>query len=131
MAGIDWDEGPHFQSRRLSIYKQHAEKLVVHGKAFYDTDEEGRKAIRFKMQDGITEINDLIHGTITFDASLSKILSFSGDGFPTYNFACVVDDADMGITHIIRGDDHISNTPKQCPFTTPLGLKCQNLLISL
>ncbi|MBI2472829.1 MAG: glutamate--tRNA ligase [Planctomycetes bacterium] len=122
--GLDWDEGPYFQSQRLSIYKQHAEKLVAQGKAFYDTDEEGRKAIRFKMQDGVTEINDLIHGTITFDASLIEdFVILKADGFPTYNFACVVDDAEMGITHIIRGDDHISNTPKQIALYNAFGFK--------
>ena len=122
--GLDWDEGPHFQSRRLSIYKQHAEKLVALGKAFYDTDEEGRKAIRFKMQDGATEINDLVHGTITFDASLIEdFVILKADGFPTYNFACVVDDAEMEITHIIRGDDHISNTPKQIALYNAFGFK--------
>ena len=122
--GLDWDEGPYFQSRRLSIYKQHAEKLVALGKAFYDTDEEGRKAIRFKMQDGATEINDLVHGTITFDASLIEdFVILKADGFPTYNFACVVDDAEMEITHIIRGDDHISNTPKQIALYNAFGFK--------
>jgi len=122
--GLDWDEGPYFQSQRLSIYKQHAEKLVALGKAFYDTDEEGRKAIRFKMQDGTTEIDDLIHGTITFDASLIEdFVILKADGFPTYNFACVVDDAEMGITHIIRGDDHISNTPKQIALYNAFGFK--------
>jgi glutamyl-tRNA synthetase len=122
--GLDWDEGPYFQSQRLAIYKQYAEKLIEQGKAFYDTDAEGRKAIRFKMQDGITEINDLIHGTITFDASLIEdFVILKADGFPTYNFACVVDDADMGITHIIRGDDHISNTPKQMSLYNAFGFK--------
>ena len=122
--GLDWDEGPYFQSQRLSIYKQYAEKLVEQGKAFYDTDAEGRKAIRFKIQDGVTEINDLIHGTITFDTSLIEdFVILKADGFPTYNFACVVDDAEMGITHIIRGDDHISNTPKQIALYKALGFK--------
>ena len=122
--GLDWDEGPYFQSQRLSVYKQYAEKLVAQGKAFYDTDEEGRKAIRFKMQDGVTEINDLIHGTITFDASLIEdFVILKADGFPTYNFACVVDDAEMGVTHIIRGDDHISNTPKQIALYNAFGFK--------
>jgi glutamyl-tRNA synthetase len=122
--GLDWDEGPYFQSQRLSIYKQYAEKLVEQGKAFYDTDAEGRKAIRFKMLDGVTEINDLIHGTITFDTSLIEdFVILKADGFPTYNFACVVDDAEMGITHIIRGDDHISNTPKQIALYKAFGFK--------
>lgn len=122
--GLEWDEGPYFQSQRLSIYKQNAEKLVSNGKAFYDTDVEGRKAIRFRMQDGVTEINDLIHGTITFDTSLIEdFVILKADGFPTYNFACVVDDAEMGITHIIRGDDHISNTPKQIALYQAFGFK--------
>ena len=122
--GLDWDEGPYFQSQRLSIYKQYAEKLVEQGKAFYDTDAEGRKAIRFKMLDGVTEINDLIHGIITFDTSLIEdFVILKADGFPTYNFACVVDDAEMGITHIIRGDDHISNTPKQIALYKAFGFK--------
>ncbi|HLE87958.1 MAG TPA: glutamate--tRNA ligase [Candidatus Brocadiaceae bacterium] len=122
--GLDWDEGPYFQSQRLSIYKQYAEELVAKGKAFYDTDEEGRKAIRFKMQDGATEINDLVHGTITFDASLIEdFVILKADGFPTYNFACVVDDAETEITHIIRGDDHISNTPKQIALYNAFGFK--------
>jgi len=121
---LDWDEGPYFQSQRLSIYKQHAEKLVALGKAFYDTDEEGRKAIRFKMQDGTTEIDDLIHGAITFDAALIEdFVILKADGFPTYNFACVVDDAETEITHIIRGDDHISNTPKQIALYNAFGFK--------
>ncbi|MDO8140158.1 MAG: glutamate--tRNA ligase family protein, partial [Candidatus Brocadiales bacterium] len=120
--GLDWDEGPYYQSQRLSIYKQYAEKLVEHGKAFYDTDAEGRKAIRFRMQDEITEFNDLIHGAITFDAALIEdFVILKADGFPTYNFACVVDDADMDITHIIRGDDHISNTPKQIALYKAFG----------
>ncbi|CAG0938162.1 glutamyl-tRNA synthetase [Candidatus Brocadiaceae bacterium] len=122
--GLVWDEGPYFQSQRLPVYKQHAEKLVELGKAFYDTDAEGRKAIRFKMLDGVTEINDLIHGTITFDTSLIEdFVILKADGFPTYNFACVVDDAEMGITHIIRGDDHISNTPKQIGLYKAFGFK--------
>ncbi len=122
--GLDWDEGPYFQSQRLPVYRQYAEKLVAEGKAFYDTDAEGRKAIRFKMLDGVTEINDLIHGTITFDTSLIEdFVILKADGFPTYNFACVVDDAEMGITHIIRGDDHISNTPKQIGLYKAFGFK--------
>ncbi|WKZ20526.1 MAG: glutamate--tRNA ligase [Candidatus Jettenia sp. CY-1] len=122
--GLDWDEGPYFQSQRLSVYKEYAEKLVAQGKAFYDTDAEGRKAIRFKMQEGVTQFDDLIHGPITFDTALIEdFVILKADGFPTYNFACVVDDADMGITHIIRGDDHISNTPKQIALYKAFGFK--------
>ena len=122
--GLNWDEGPYFQSDRLSIYKKHAENLVLQNKAFYDTDAEGRKAIRFKMLDGVTEINDLIHGLISFDTALIEdFVILKADGFPTYNFACVIDDAEMGITHVIRGDDHISNTPKQIALYNAFGFK--------
>ncbi|MBF8278281.1 MAG: gltX [Candidatus Brocadiaceae bacterium] len=122
--GLNWDEGPFFQSDRLSIYKKHADNLVLQNKAFYDTDAEGRKAIRFKMLDGVTEINDLIHGVISFDTALIEdFVILKADGFPTYNFACVVDDAEMGITHVIRGDDHISNTPKQIALYNAFGFK--------
>ncbi|GJQ50209.1 MAG: glutamate--tRNA ligase [Candidatus Kuenenia stuttgartiensis] len=112
--GLDWDEGPYFQSQRLPIYKRYAEQLVAQGNAYYDTDAEGRTAIRFKMQDNVIILNDLVHGAITFDAAvIEDFVILKADGFPSYNFACVVDDADMKITHVIRGDDHISNTPKQ------------------
>jgi len=122
--GLNWDEGPYFQSDRLSIYKKYAENLVLQNKAFYDTDAEGRKAIRFKMLDGVTEINDLIHGLISFDTALIEdFVILKADGFPTYNFACVVDDAEMGVTHVIRGDDHISNTPKQIALYNTFGFK--------
>ncbi|GAB61160.1 glutamyl-tRNA synthase [Candidatus Jettenia caeni] len=108
----------------MSVYKEYAEKLVAQGSAFYDTDAEGRKAIRFKMQEGVTRFDDLIHGPITFDTALIEdFVILKADGFPTYNFACVVDDADMGITHIIRGDDHISNTPKQIALYKAFGFK--------
>ncbi len=122
--GLNWDEGPYFQSDRLSIYKKHAENLVLANKAFYDTDAEGRKAIRFKMSECVTEINDLIHGVISFDTALIEdFVILKADGFPTYNFACVIDDAEMGITHVIRGDDHISNTPKQIALYHAFGFK--------
>ncbi|MGQ3684826.1 MAG: glutamate--tRNA ligase [Candidatus Loosdrechtia sp.] len=93
-------------------------------KAFYDIDPEGRKAIRFRMYDGVAEFSDLIHGTIKFDTTLIEdFVILKADGFPTYNFACVVDDADMEITYIIRGDDHISNTPKQIAIYQALSFK--------
>ncbi|MBI4008450.1 MAG: glutamate--tRNA ligase, partial [Planctomycetes bacterium] len=122
--GLDWDEGPHFQSKRLDIYKEHVEKLLKEGKAYYSEDAEKGRAVRFKMAEGVTEINDLIHGKITFDASLIEdFVILKADGFPTYNFACVVDDCTMGITHVIRGDDHISNTPKQVALYYALGFE--------
>ncbi|HLG29388.1 MAG TPA: glutamate--tRNA ligase, partial [Candidatus Brocadiales bacterium] len=122
--GLDWDEGPFFQSKRLDIYKEYVEKLLKEGKAYYSEDAEKGRAVRFKMAEGITKIDDMIHGGITFDASLIEdFVILKADGFPTYNFACVVDDCTMGITHVIRGDDHISNTPKQVALYHALGFE--------
>ncbi len=79
--------------------------------------------IRFAMPlDGETTFNDLIRGTITFDHSdLDDFILVKSDGFPAYNFACVVDDHFMRITHVIRGEDHISNTPRQIQLYQALG----------
>lgn len=106
--GMDWDELYH-QGERFQIYRDYAQALLSKGLAY----QEGQ-AIIFKVQPGKIKINDLIHGEIEFDTSLIKDqVLIKSDASPTYNFACVVDDASMHITHIIRGDDHISNTPKQ------------------
>ncbi len=83
-----------------------------------------RKAvIRFKMpQEGKIEVNDLIRGRVIFDnANLDDLIIFRSDGTPTYNFTVVVDDVDMKITHVIRGDDHLNNTPKQIHIYKALG----------
>lgn len=122
--GLDWDDGPYYQSKRLSIYQEYVEKLLKDGKAFH-VDEPGKgRAVRFKVTEEIGALNDLIHGNINFDASLiEEFVIQKGDGFPTYNFACAVDDGVMGITHVIRGDDHISNTPKQIALHKALGFE--------
>jgi glutamyl-tRNA synthetase len=114
--GMDWDELYH-QSERFQIYRDYAQALLSKGLAY----QEGQ-AIIFKVQPGKLKISDLIHGEIEFDASLIKDqVLIKSDLSPTYNFACVVDDASMHITHIIRGDDHISNTPKQIILYQALG----------
>ena len=72
------------------------------------------RAIRFKVPDGATTFHDLVHGDITFDnANIEDFVALRSDGHPTYHLSVVVDDVDMAITHVVRGDDHISNTPKQ------------------
>jgi len=121
--GITWDEGPYYQSQRKDIYNQHAQKLLDEGKAVYREDPGKGKAVVFKMPLGRSFIfDDLIHGAIKFESDLlgDQVLVKS-DGFPTYNFACVIDDSLMNITHVIRGDDHISNTPKQIALYEALG----------
>ncbi|MCM8792401.1 MAG: glutamate--tRNA ligase [Candidatus Omnitrophica bacterium] len=115
--GIQWDE-LYFQSQRLSLYKEFAEKLLRENKAY----REENQAIVFKVEPSKLKIKDLIHGEIEFDTSVIKDqVLIKADGTPTYNFACVVDDATLGITHVIRGDDHISNTPKQVLLYEALG----------
>ncbi len=144
--GMDWDEGPYFQSKRLEIYKKYIEILLEKGRAYYcdcSPEEVERKrkeamaagkkpkydgkcrdrnlgpgpgrVVRFRAPDvGTTIVKDVIKGTISFDNSeLDDLVIQRSDGMPTYNFAVVVDDLTMGITHVIRGDDHVNNTPRQ------------------
>jgi len=118
--GLDWDEGPFFQSERLDIYRTQAEEILNKKLAY----KEGN-AIIYKVKKGKTiKINDLVHKEIKFNTDeIKDQVLIKSDGSPAYNFACVVDDSEMGITHIIRGDDHISNTPKQILFYEAMGLK--------
>jgi glutamyl-tRNA synthetase len=115
--GLDWDEGPdvggphapYFQSQRLEKYREHAQALVREGKAYVDDG-----AVRFKVTPGKTRFHDLVHGPIEFDNEhIEPFVILRSDGHPTYHLSVVVDDIDMAITHVVRGDDHISNTPKQ------------------
>ncbi|HEX2695656.1 MAG TPA: glutamate--tRNA ligase [Acidobacteriota bacterium] len=117
--GLDWDEEPIFQSRRFDVYREKAEGLVAGGKAYRDGE-----AILFRVEPGRTiELRDMVHGVITFQTDTIKDqVLIKSDGSPAYNFSCVVDDAHLGITHILRGDDHVSNTPKQILFYEALGL---------
>ncbi len=117
--GLDWDE-LHYQSQRFDIYREVAQKLLDAGLAY--KAEDGSGAVIFRMPQKSLEIDDMIHGKIVFDTGLIKDqVLIKSDQSPTYNFACVVDDAAMQITHIIRGDDHISNTPKQVVLYEALG----------
>ena len=123
--GLDWDEGPevggpygpYFQSQRLDKYRAAAERLLNEGHAFRD---EG--AIRFKVPEGRTSFVDLVHGPIEFENEhIEPFVILRSDGHPTYHLSVVVDDVDMAITHIVRGDDHISNTPKQVLLYEAMG----------
>ncbi|MCX5695872.1 MAG: glutamate--tRNA ligase [Candidatus Omnitrophica bacterium] len=120
--GFNWDE-IYYQSKRLDIYNEYAQKLLKEGKAYKEKAiDKPREAIIFKVPPQKIKIQDLIRGEIEFDTAVIKDqVLIKSDGTPTYNFACVVDDADMKITHVIRGDDHISNTPKQALLYEALG----------
>lgn len=153
--GLEWDEGPFYQSDSFPLYKEHVQKLLDCGKAYkcYCTSEEldakrnlamqeGRKpkydgtcreradqpegqpyVVRFLApQGGVTAFDDLIKGTITFpNEELDDLIIQRTDGTPTYNFCVVIDDATMRITTVIRGDDHVNNTPRQIQLYEALG----------
>lgn len=121
--GFNWDQ-LYYQSQRFDRYCLHADKLLKAGLAYIEKSLEGKEAIIYKVPARKIQVNDLIRGQIEFDSTLIKDqVLIKSDGTPTYNFACVVDDAEMEITHIIRGDDHISNTPKQVLLYEALGFK--------
>jgi glutamyl-tRNA synthetase len=142
--GLDYNEGPFYQTQRMDQYKAMIEKLLKNGQAYYcycskeeleEMREEQRKkgskpkydrrclnnnikkdgvapVVRFKNpESGIVKWDDLVKGKIEIS-----------DGTPTYNFCVVIDDLDMNITHVIRGDDHVNNTPKQINLLQALGV---------
>jgi glutamyl-tRNA synthetase len=160
--GLDWDEGPVFQSQRLPLYRQKADELVERGLAYtcyckpeemkerrrkteregdfwgYDRfcldlsekqrnrfESEGRaKAVRFLVPEGDIRYTDRIHGEIAVSSNtIEDFVLLRGDGLPTYHLSVVVDDIESQITHVIRGDDHISNTPKQILLYQAFGVK--------
>ncbi len=142
--GVEWDEGPVYQSDRLARYRERAEELVANGRAYrcFCTVEEleaeraaaeksgtayrysgrcrtraivdgGPSIIRFRVEPGPIEFHDLIRGDVQFEGELiDDFVLLRSDLNPTYHLSVVVDDIDMEITHVARGDDHLSNTPK-------------------
>ncbi|MFH1223628.1 MAG: glutamate--tRNA ligase, partial [Pseudomonadota bacterium] len=141
--GMDYDGEPIYQSKRTELYKQYIDRLLASGHAYHcnctkeELDAEREKAIadkrkpvysgkcrrcplnsgvvRFKVPEGgSTTFNDTILGEITINhKEIEDFIIARSDKSPTYNFTVVVDDAEMGITHVVRGDDHVNNTPKQ------------------
>ncbi len=152
--GIDWDDGPYFQSDRFHIYEEYIEKLIDSGHAYHcscsqeqveamrkEAKAEGRNpkydgtcrdkglsrsentVVRFAAPEtGTTVLEDVIKGNIAFQNSeLDDFVIQRSDKTPTYNFVVVVDDITMGINTVIRGDDHVSNTPKQIRLYKAIG----------
>jgi glutamyl-tRNA synthetase len=116
--GLDWDGPVTFQLDRLERCQAEARRLVGEHKAYED---EG--AIRFRMPDeGVTAWDDLILGRVEYrNEALEDVVILRSDGRPTYNFASPIEDWLDGITHVIRGNDHVSNTPKQLLILGALG----------
>ncbi len=116
--GLDWDGEVTFQLDRMERCREEAQRLLAEGKAYED---EG--AIRIRMPDeGVTAWDDLIRGRIDYpNEKLEDLVLVRADGRPTYNFASPVEDRLDEITHVLRGDDHISNTPKQIRILEALG----------
>jgi glutamyl-tRNA synthetase, bacterial family len=116
---MEWDGELSFQSQRFDIYKKYANTLLEKGLAYLDGP-----AIIFKVEKSKkVAFEDMIRGIVEFSTDeIKDQVLMKSDGTPTYNFACVVDDHEMQITHVIRGDDHISNTPKQVMLYEALGL---------
>jgi glutamyl-tRNA synthetase len=113
-CGLSWDEGPFYQSLRLDRYREMAKKLEESGRAYWKEDPEKGKALYFKIDRTRVGWKDLIHGEMAFDTSADPdLVVIRSNGFPTYNFAVVIDDHDMNITRVLRGDEHAPNTPKQ------------------
>jgi glutamyl-tRNA synthetase len=116
--GLDWDGPLTFQLDRMEDCRRAADELVADGKAYED---EG--AIRFRMPDeGVTAWDDVVRGRIEYpNEKLEDVVIVRSDGRPTYNFASPLEDVWDGITHVIRGDDHIPNTPKQLNIIRAVG----------
>lgn len=115
-----WNGELTFQSQRFNLYKKYADILIKKELAYLEGP-----AIIFKVEKSKkVAFEDMIRGKVEFSTDdIKDQVLIKSDGTPTYNFACVVDDHEMQITHIIRGDDHISNTPKQVMLYEALGLE--------
>src|SRR3954451_21205443 len=115
---LDWDEGPYSQAERVERHKGEIARLLDEGHAYMD---EG--AVRLRVPDeGRTVVQDAIRGEIVFEHSaIDDFVIARSDGSPLYNLAVAVDDHDMGITDVVRGADHISNTPRQLMILKALG----------
>ena len=125
MDGLDWiklnpDKKPIKQSDRFEVYQQEANRLIEEGKAYEDDG-----AVRLKInKEGSTKVQDLVYGDIEFlNKELDDLVILRSDKSPTYHFCNVIDDNYQEVTHIIRGEDHLPNTPKQIQIVSALGYK--------
>src|SRR3989344_6473199 len=112
------------QSERIAIYKKYLDELIATGKAYVSQEAEGdnREVVRFKNPNKTVSFTDLIRGEIKFDTTeLEDFIIAKNVEEPIYHLAVVIDDSESGITHVIRGEDHISNTPRQILIQEAIG----------
>jgi len=115
---LDWDEGPLSQAERAPRHREQIDRLLADGHAYED---EG--AVRLRVPEGETVVTDVIRGDVRFpNDSIKDFVIARSDGSALYNLAVAVDDLDMGITHVIRGEDHLSNTPRQAMILAAMGV---------
>ena len=116
-GGVTGDKGPYFQSQRASIYAQYLEKLQATGKTYEDGG-----ALKFRMPKTPGVVKDMVCGEVTFDRTMEPDLVIRRkDGSPVFHLVNVIDDLEMGITHVIRGEDHLTNTHKHIALYEALG----------
>jgi len=118
--GLSYDDGPYRQSGRGEIYEEAIQHLKDAGLTYERTDESGRRALYFRLPDRSGSFTDELRGEVTFGGVEDFVIRKS-DGTPSYNFAVVVDDLEMGITHVIRGEEHLPNTARQALLYRALG----------
>ncbi len=115
---LDWGEGPHSQAERAPRHREQIDQLLAGGHAYEDDG-----AVRLRVPEGETVVTDVIRGDVRFpNDSIKDFVIARSDGSALYNLAVAVDDLDMGITHVIRGEDHLSNTPRQAMVLEALGV---------
>lgn len=130
--GLDWKEspdkggpfGPYRQLERLDLYQKYANILLEQGLAYKEyRDDSDKFAIRFKVPENVTyEFDDMVRGNLKFESKeIEDWIIMKDNGIPTYNFAVVIDDHLMEITHVLRGEEHITNTPKQIMIYNAFG----------
>jgi len=120
--GLSFDEGPYRQSERGELYERAAARLAEKGLAYEAQDEDARRALYFRPPDRAGSFWDGLRGEVPY-SKVGDFVILKSDGTPSYNFAAVVDDLDMGITHVIRGEEHIPNTARQALLYRALGAK--------
>ncbi|QIN78062.1 glutamate--tRNA ligase [Rubrobacter marinus] len=118
--GLGFDEGPYRQSERGDVYDAAVEKLAEAGLVYRAEDEAGRRALYFRPREREGSYRDALRGEIPF-SRVEDFVLVKSDGTPAYNFAAVADDAEMGITHVLRGEEHLSNTARQVLLYRALG----------